>query len=167
MVSSPVRCTWSPGYPRAPCRLGPLLFLCHINDLPNAVRSQVHLFADDCLLYREIHSHQDHIVLQQDLQQLEIWAGQWGVKFNVKKCYILSLRSKSSQLYSLDNHILKQVPLHPYLGVQLSENLSWSEHISTITKKAIFCLGLLRRNSEVLPRRMQKNSLPGPGQVGS
>ena len=47
--------------------LGPLLFLCHINNLPSAVRSQVHLFLDDCLLYREIHSCQDYIVLQQDL----------------------------------------------------------------------------------------------------
>ena len=73
--------------------LGPLLFLCHINDLPSAVRSQVRLFADDCLLYREIHSRQDHIILQQDLQQLEIWAGQWEMKFNARKCYTMSLCS--------------------------------------------------------------------------
>ena len=32
----------------------PILFLCHINDLPNAVSSKVRLFSDDCLLYREI-----------------------------------------------------------------------------------------------------------------
>ena len=34
--------------------LGPLLFLLHINDLPSCVNSNVRLFADDCLLYREI-----------------------------------------------------------------------------------------------------------------
>ena len=32
--------------------LGTLLFICHINDLPDIVKSTVRLFADDCLLYR-------------------------------------------------------------------------------------------------------------------
>ena len=32
--------------------LGPLLFLCHLNDLPNSVNATVRLFADDCLLYK-------------------------------------------------------------------------------------------------------------------
>ena len=31
--------------------LGPILFLCHINDLLDSVKSTVRLFADDCLLY--------------------------------------------------------------------------------------------------------------------
>ena len=33
--------------------LGPLLFLCHINDLPLSVDSNIRLFADDCFIYRE------------------------------------------------------------------------------------------------------------------
>ena len=31
--------------------LGPILFLVHINDLPDCVSSSVGLFADDCLLH--------------------------------------------------------------------------------------------------------------------
>ena len=65
--------------------LRPLLFLCHINDLPKHVASRIRLFADDCLLYRPINSPQDHQTLQQDLNNLQISANDWGMKFNAKK----------------------------------------------------------------------------------
>ena len=74
--------------------LVPILFLYHINDLPNAVFSKVRLFADDCLLYREINNENDQNTLQKDLQNLEKWATNWGIKFNATKCYMLSLRKK-------------------------------------------------------------------------
>ena len=73
--------------------LGPLLLLCHINDLPSAVKSQIRLFADDCLLYREINTTQDHYTLQEDLWQLEAWADNLGMRFNTSKCHILSLHT--------------------------------------------------------------------------
>ena len=44
--------------------LGPLLLLLHINDLPSVVSSKVRLFADDCLIYRNIKSKEDQITLQ-------------------------------------------------------------------------------------------------------
>ena len=48
-------------------------FLLHINDLPSCVNSKVRLFADDCLLYREIKNNQDQIVMQRDLDALMDW----------------------------------------------------------------------------------------------
>ena len=71
--------------------LGPIMFLCHINDLPDCVNSSVRLFADDCLLYRTIKNEKDHHTLQKDLLNLEKWASDWGTRFNAKKCYIMSI----------------------------------------------------------------------------
>ena len=72
--------------------LGPLMFLCHINDLPDSVTSSVRLFSDDCLLYRTIKQEDDHQALQKDLKNLE----EWGMRFNAKKCYTLLSINKSS-----------------------------------------------------------------------
>ena len=46
--------------------LGPVLFLIFINDLLDNIRSSVRLFAEDCVLYRNIHSLQDCLALQED-----------------------------------------------------------------------------------------------------
>jgi len=136
--------------------LGPLLFLCHINDLPLAVKSQVRLFADDCLLYREIHTQADHAILQNDLKALEGWATEWGMRFNAQKCYILSIRNKSSFFYQLNDHILQSVLSNPYLGVLLHENLSFSDHINKIAKRASSSLGMIRRNLQFCPLECRK-----------
>ena len=138
--------------------LGPILFLCHINDLPEAVQSQVRLFADDCLLYRPIKSQSDHITLQNDLIELEKWADKWGMRFNAKKCYIMSINNRSTHFYSLNNHILKQVEENPYLGLTLTENLKWSSHITKITKKANSTIGFLRRNLKSCPQDCRKSA---------
>jgi hypothetical protein len=73
--------------------LGKIMFLCHINDLSE---SSVRLFADDCLLYRTIKKEEDHLTLQADLKHLEGWENKWGMRFNAKKCYVLSINNKSS-----------------------------------------------------------------------
>ena len=110
--------------------LGPIMFLCHINDLPDCVNSSVRLFADDCLLYRTIKREEDHLTLQADLKHLEEWANKWGMRFNTKKCYVLSINNKSSRYYQLEKHTLQEVQDNPYLGLQISKDLKWSIHIN-------------------------------------
>ena len=68
--------------------LGPLLFLIYINDLPDNLSSKVRLFADDCILYREIVSQDDNKALQNDINLLTKWETQWQMKFNPKNAIL-------------------------------------------------------------------------------
>jgi hypothetical protein len=138
--------------------LRPILFLCHINDLPNSVKSSVRLFADDCLLHREINNENDHTALQNDLKNLEKWASDWGMRFNAKKCYILSMKKKSHHSYTLNNQILEQVPSNPYLGLQIAEDLKWKEDINNTCKKTSSTLGFLMRNLQHCPRECRRTA---------
>ena len=136
--------------------LGPILFLIHINDLPLVVDSQVRLFADDCLLYRPIQNINDQIKLQQDLESLQKWASEWGMSFNTKKCYIMSIKKKKTYFYKLNSHILETVTSIPYLGVTIADDLKWNIHINSITKKASSTLGFMRRNLRSCPQECRK-----------
>ena len=68
---------------------GSLLFLIYINDLPDCISSSCSLFADDCLLYRTVHSKADREALHQDLESLHEWANKWLMTFNINKCEVL------------------------------------------------------------------------------
>ena len=138
--------------------LGLLLFLCHINDLPDVVKSQVRLFADDCVLYRPIKSQRDHIKLQDDLSRLHEWACTWGMRFNTSKCQVMSICPKSSHFYNINGHILKHTPQEKYLGFILSDDLKWTPHINSTTKKANAVLGLLRRNLQFCPEQCKRTA---------
>ena len=118
MAQAPNQQAWTPEFLRGQCLahfyFSAILTTCRTPSPPRST--------DDCLLYREINTFNDHISLQQDLKQLEAWADTWGMrfKFNASKCHILSINSKSSFRYSLSNTIHKQVPNKRYLSILLS-----------------------------------------------
>ena len=62
--------------------LGPLLFLLHINDIANDIRSEIRLFADDCILYRPIKNRNNCHILQDDIAKLHQWSLVWQMSFN-------------------------------------------------------------------------------------
>ena len=82
------------GVPRGPV-LGPLLFSLHINDIIEDIESEIRLFADDCICYREIKDKEDTLQLQRGIDRFGIWARKWGTMiFQPVKCNIMQLTRK-------------------------------------------------------------------------
>ena len=128
--------------------LGPALFLLYINDIQDNIKSNIRLFADVSIVYREITNPDDHIILQQDLQALAEWSRTWLMEFNIKKCAILSITRKkqpSKHPYTIFGELLGRVNQHDYLGVTISHDLSWNSHCQQVISKSNRTLGLLRR----------------------
>ena len=136
--------------------LGPVLFLLFINDLPKGLSSSVRLFADDCVLYRNISSQSDCEILQNDLNQLQKWEQTWLMSFNVSKCEVMRMsrqRNPISHDYLLHGQVLEAVDNSKYLGVTLSNKLDWTKHVDSVAGKATKTLGLLRRNLSFAPSK--------------
>ena len=59
-------------------------------------------------------------------------------------------------MYELRNTFLKGVTEEKYLGVLISNNLSWSPHIQKVSTAANQTLGFLRGNLKGSPRNLKK-----------
>ena len=71
------------------------------------------------------------------------------MSFNPSKCQVLHITRAIQTRYILHGTVLESVPSTKYLGVTISDNLSWTPHIDSVSKKATQTLGFLKRNIEV------------------
>ena len=80
------------------------MFLAYVNDIWKNIESKIRLFADDCIIYRNILNVKDVEKLQTDLHRLGDWAEGNEIKINPNKSKALSFtraRVKESLNYSL------------------------------------------------------------------
>ena len=121
--------------------LGPCLFLFYVNDLLDNLSFAVHVFADDTLLYLAVKLQSDTNSLQKDLHELENWENKWLMEFNINKCQVLCVSRKWEPLnhdYTLHDKILEVVDSVNYLGVTITLDLRWDQHISNVATKQGF-----------------------------
>ena len=133
--------------------LGPLLFNIYMDELtqlPLQDGTSLLLYADDILLYRKIRDLEDYHILQEDISTLEGWFLHSHLKLNVTKSKHMIITRKHAlnqpefQL-QICGEPIERVPVYKYLGVWLSENLTWKTHIEHISKKAKIQTGMVYR----------------------
>ena len=87
------------------------------------IGSEIKLFADDCVCYREIKDIEDTLKLQKDIDRLGIWARKWGMRFQPVECNMMQLTKKHNKIqasYTLEGTVLENVESIKYLGVTIT-----------------------------------------------
>ena len=135
--------------------LGPVLFSLYFNDITTAIDSEIRLFANDCVCYREIKDTEDTVKLQEDIDRLGGWARKWGMPFQPVKCNIMQITRKWIKMinasYDLEGTVIDNVENIKYLGVTTINDLKWNTNVSNMCTKANRTLGFLRRNLSACP----------------
>ena len=96
-----------------------------------------------------------------DLNCLAHLETDWQMKFNVAKCHSMRVtrhlpENQKQFEYSLHQQILEQVQSAKYLGITITDNLNWGQHVSEISCKATKTMGFLRRNLALAPRHTKE-----------
>ena len=140
--------------------LGPLLFLLYINDLPDKMKCNIRMYADDVVLYANVASNENfNSILQEDLDELSQWCRKLHMSINVKKCAVMRMtRQKCSAIptYYLDNLDVPVVQNFKYLGVYISNTCNWQDHIQYVVSRGNQMLRFIKRNFRGCPQLVKE-----------
>ena len=99
-------------------------------------------------MYREVRSPEDYHRLQDVVNTIANWVDRNRLTLNSKKCKFMVIsrrrgRSVPTQTLSLHDVPMERVRKYKYLGVILTDDLTWSEHINHVTNKARRAVGFV------------------------
>ena len=130
--------------------IGPILFLIYIHDIGSDLftDSLLHLFANDAKLSRAITTHIDCSTLQVDISSVNTWCETWDMNFNPIKSKHLRITKKRNPVcatYHLGTDLRTLSKEEKDLGIIMSHNLSWRDHIMLKVNTANRMLGIIKR----------------------
>ena len=143
--------------------LGPLLFLCYINDMPISVNCKLLLYADDsALLVRGKNPSHIAQTLSKNLKSCSLWLIDNKLSLHLGKTESIlfgskkKLREAHEFKVKCDDTIIINVKKVKYLGLILDENLSGESIVHNILKKSSGRLKFLYRYSDILDLKARK-----------
>lgn len=130
--------------------LGPLLFIIYINDIHRCtLKGKLTLFADDTsMLYISDNLEMLFKEMQKDLVILAEWLRVNKLSLNTEKTKYMIL-NKDKINHNRKLHIkgkeIKETDQVTFLGLEITYNLSWEEHINKVMRKVNPIAGILKR----------------------
>ena len=108
------------------------------------------MYADDLKIFNDITDISDCLVLQNDLILIENWCVENKLSLNIEKCNVVTYSKR--QTIVLHNYRLLGVKLSRQsifrdLGVIFDHQLTFSDHVASITTSAFRALGFVIRNT--------------------
>ncbi len=150
--------TLSTGAPQG-CVLSPLLFTLLTHDC-TAKFSSNHIikFADDTTVVGLI-SNNDETHYREEVAQLAVWCGANNLSLNVEKTkeVVVDFRRRNSIDHpplTIDSSTVEKVSSTKFLGVHITEDLTWTTNTMSLSKKEQQRLHFLRQ--------LKRSSLPPP-----
>ena len=137
--------------------LGPLLFLVFINDITSVVNCNIKLFADDTTIYVTVDDPDSAAeTLNSNLSAISQWAKQWLITFSPPKTESMIVTRKRNVNHPdlfFDGSKITNVHTHKHLGVSLSDDLKWEDHVNDTVIKAGKRADILSRLMYTLDRQ--------------
>ncbi|KAL5258287.1 hypothetical protein ACHWQZ_G008952 [Mnemiopsis leidyi] len=156
--------------------LGPILFLLYVNDMDKDIKhSKINSFADDTRISKRISTMDDCSLLQEDLEYVMEWSKDNNMMLHEEKFELLSYRTPASKAtaealpfmgavnsYTTSSGTtLDRSTIVRDLGVNMSEDLSWSPHINMMVDQArqiaSWVLGVFKERSKPLMVQLFKS----------
>ena len=135
--------------------LGPMLFLCYINDIVNVSKnSKIMLYADDTVLYKCISDtcrYLDMHDFKQDVLRLYEWCQTNRLSINVKKTKTVFYPHTTTIVNNLNSEIVinkdlvHYVQSYLYLGIDIDQHLTFKKYFNTLFQSVSHKLYLLRK----------------------
>ena len=144
--------------------LGPLLFLCFVNDLPKSFENicKFSAYADDTqLIVCAKNLPELKIKIENVIQIAEKWYSRNGMKNNAGKSEVILISKKplkTQKFTVLENNALKIVETKKsieILGVIIDQTLSWTKQINIMKKNAIDTIRKVHRINKFIPRNLR------------
>ena len=139
--------------------LGPLLFLIFINDITFVIEHcKIRLFADDTCLFITVDNRIDAAEkINKDLENITSWSNKWLVNFSPPKTKSLIISNKKNlhthPKLNLNGTDIEEVKFHKHLGVYITQNLRWNNHIDDIVIKSSKKLDIMKALKYKLDRK--------------